>query len=382
MLAQGAACAIRDRSARLDRGQSAVSILPTAQPSVDGDAAHRFQALQTLDAMTTGSVLLEEVLSERPTDGVWENSQIDLHRISVPWHWDRDRRAIFRGGPNGLWLLFELAGELAYTNDRAAARSPDSTEGVPSFARVRAGEILRVVDCSLPDDGLGYDPTIRADFAEVRVSAVNVAVPTLAPRPRSAPYYTVAELLFPRPTAETLLGRTESDLAFWMSIVSAPDDDLPRLLYADWLDERADPAGPVIRGCAPLWLAYAADAGGRWVIQRRRRANWQLAADELKAFADRGDTYFAGGRGYGALALNCFMRRRPQSPEGEWHCLNVVTDSGNPAPPFLNQLLLNTFLARGLAEQRTHRRPASPQRPPHRPDGLRRLPDSASVVTA
>src|SRR5947209_6043535 len=34
---------------------------------------------------------------------------------------------------------------------------------------------------------------------------------------------------------------SESD-PFLAAILGAPDDDLPRLIYADWLDERGDPA--------------------------------------------------------------------------------------------------------------------------------------------
>jgi uncharacterized protein (TIGR02996 family) len=35
--------------------------------------------------------------------------------------------------------------------------------------------------------------------------------------------------------------------AFLAAVVAAPHDDLPRLVYADWLDERRDPRGEFIR---------------------------------------------------------------------------------------------------------------------------------------
>jgi len=35
--------------------------------------------------------------------------------------------------------------------------------------------------------------------------------------------------------------------AFLAAVLAAPDDDLPRLIYADWLDERGDPRGEFIR---------------------------------------------------------------------------------------------------------------------------------------
>src|SRR5438874_7243327 len=38
-----------------------------------------------------------------------------------------------------------------------------------------------------------------------------------------------------------------ADAAFLRAIRAAPDDDLPRLIYADYLDERGDPRGEFIR---------------------------------------------------------------------------------------------------------------------------------------
>src|SRR5688572_23204038 len=37
------------------------------------------------------------------------------------------------------------------------------------------------------------------------------------------------------------------DEAFIRAIVDAPGDDAPRLVYADWLDERGDPRGAHLR---------------------------------------------------------------------------------------------------------------------------------------
>src|SRR5262249_8893949 len=37
------------------------------------------------------------------------------------------------------------------------------------------------------------------------------------------------------------------DDAFLQAILEAPDDDTPRLIYADWLEERGDPRGEFIR---------------------------------------------------------------------------------------------------------------------------------------
>ena len=37
------------------------------------------------------------------------------------------------------------------------------------------------------------------------------------------------------------------DEAFIRAIVDSPGDDTPRLVYADWLDDRADPRGAYLR---------------------------------------------------------------------------------------------------------------------------------------
>ncbi len=37
------------------------------------------------------------------------------------------------------------------------------------------------------------------------------------------------------------------DEAFIRVIVDSPGDDTPRLVYADWLDDRGDPRGPYLR---------------------------------------------------------------------------------------------------------------------------------------
>ncbi len=39
----------------------------------------------------------------------------------------------------------------------------------------------------------------------------------------------------------------ETEAAFWAAVEAAPDDDLPKLVLADWLDERGDPRGACLR---------------------------------------------------------------------------------------------------------------------------------------
>src|SRR5215203_7291502 len=44
-----------------------------------------------------------------------------------------------------------------------------------------------------------------------------------------------------------MTGRAMDEAAFWAAIAAAPDDDLPKLVFADWLDERGDPRGACLR---------------------------------------------------------------------------------------------------------------------------------------
>ena len=57
---------------------------------------------------------------------------------------------------------------------------------------------------------------------------------------------------------------TAAETAFWAAIAAAPDDDLPKLVFADWLDERGDSAGPCLR----------------WVVAERQAACVRLARHE------------------------------------------------------------------------------------------------------
>src|SRR6516162_6088198 len=58
--------------------------------------------------------------------------------------------------------------------------------------------------------------------------------------------------------------------AFLHEILAHPDDDAPRLIYADWLDEHNDPRGEFIRiQCA---LAQLSDEDPhRWPLEQREQ---------------------------------------------------------------------------------------------------------------
>ncbi len=60
------------------------------------------------------------------------------------------------------------------------------------------------------------------------------------------------------------------DEAFLQAILEAPDDDTPRLIYADWLEEQDDPRGEFIRVQCQL-ARLAQDDPGRPTLEERER---------------------------------------------------------------------------------------------------------------
>lgn len=102
-------------------------------------------------------------------------------RIPLPDSWEGGQCATFRGGAKGLWLQFNQDAQLAYTTNRYLLNEQSSEHAfyislTPILLQFRAGQQVRVVDHRLQDDGLGYEPTVRADFAEVCVSPPDAAV--------------------------------------------------------------------------------------------------------------------------------------------------------------------------------------------------------------
>jgi len=44
-----------------------------------------------------------------------------------------------------------------------------------------------------------------------------------------------------------MLPSEAEEAGFWNAIAEAPEDEVPRLIFADWLEERNDPRGPLLR---------------------------------------------------------------------------------------------------------------------------------------
>src|SRR5262245_27467685 len=64
------------------------------------------------------------------------------------------------------------------------------------------------------------------------------------------------------------------------AVLAAPDDDGPRLVYADWLSERGDPRGELIQ------VQIARDHGGGELAEREAEL-WRVHGEEWRApYAD------------------------------------------------------------------------------------------------
>src|SRR5205814_2983442 len=59
-----------------------------------------------------------------------------------------------------------------------------------------------------------------------------------------------------------------ADAAFLRAIRDRPDDDLPRLVYADYLDERGDPRGEFIRLQCEVARADGSPPRARELVRR------------------------------------------------------------------------------------------------------------------
>jgi uncharacterized protein (TIGR02996 family) len=80
------------------------------------------------------------------------------------------------------------------------------------------------------------------------------------------------------------------DAAFLEAIRAAPDDDAPRLIYADWLDERGDPRGEFIRvQCGRVRLPETDPRRAALAARAREllEANWGKWVVPLGAFVGR-----------------------------------------------------------------------------------------------
>jgi uncharacterized protein (TIGR02996 family) len=264
---------------------------------------------------------------------------------------ERQLEASYRGwspAPNGfatfqaqdgeMWLRFERDAELRYMNVSAVVASVRQGNRVhpDPVLQVRAGQLVRVVDANRADDGLGHEPTVRADRCEVYVSDAAAATRVMMhaiPSPEGA---------------GRAFQRIADDVAFWKAMIAAPEDELPRLIYADYLEERGDPAAAIVRGTEPLVLRFWVLEDGPWEERNKRPANWKTVVSDFRTFAMSGGAHIEPG--YERLSMRQFIDEGRGI--GQWRYLTVSGGSDEPLPPFVNYLLLQLALSLMLKRAR------------------------------
>lgn len=170
--------------------------------------------------------------------------QAAYHQLSFP-AWDR----LFRGEPVQRPYLTQpelSAVQRRYDKLMEEMAALWETELYSLRAWERYWRMFQLSTLSWPDRPPNYDVD-DAEMAEGGTMPLFFGLVRLDPAMARKDFRAVAER-YDEERAKLLadpLGGDEA--AFWRAVAAAPDDDLPRLVYADRLDERGDPFGGWIR---------------------------------------------------------------------------------------------------------------------------------------
>lgn len=114
-------------------------------------------------------------------------------------------------------------------------------------------------------ESLVIGENVRLTVVEVQDDKVRLGIvaPTGVPIQRLE----FLELIRDRPT---LVSRSAEEAGLLRAILDDPADDVPRLIYADWLEDRGDPRGEFIRVQCEL-ASLDGDDPRRQVLRERER---------------------------------------------------------------------------------------------------------------
>ena len=110
------------------------------------------------------------------------------------------------------------------------------------------------------------------------------------------------------------------EAAFLAAIQAAPHDLAPRLVYADWLDDRGDPRGELIR-IEEEMLSLPAFADRYWELKPRRNELRELADPDWRA-----------AFGYGTVARPLFGHGVPDDWKGRWRLIRAAVEHRHGIP--------------------------------------------------
>jgi uncharacterized protein (TIGR02996 family) len=110
------------------------------------------------------------------------------------------------------------------------------------------------------------------------------------------------------------------EAAFLNAVRAAPSDQAPRLVYADWLDERADPRGELIRVEEEM-RSLPAFADRYWELKPRRNG-----------LRERADPDWLAALGYGTVVRPLFGHGVPDDWKGRWRLIREFVERWHGIP--------------------------------------------------
>jgi len=139
----------------------------------------------------------------------------------------------------------------------------------------------------------GLHDHLLPEYYNVDLNAVWGVVEQDLPKLRN----TIESLLRELSAPPDFVVMTTEEEAFLQAVINRPDDDLPRLVYADWLDERGDPRGEFIRVQVDLSRGAVEERHGATLGERERDLLFRHRSAWLGRLSGnwRGDAVFDRG---------------------------------------------------------------------------------------
>ena len=184
---------------------------------------------------------------------------------------------VYRIAPNGKAAQAGL--DLAQRGAFSAARiSPDRTwlgascqgsERDPYTVQIDLRDPMRVAaSCTCPSYQHPCKHALGLLMLAVRFPGQFETAEPAAPRPGTA-------AVEPRPTAEPPADPATLEEAFLQAIFAEPDEDTHRLAYADWLEERGEPAGVARAEFIRVQIELAREGPGSVELRKREKKLWE-----------------------------------------------------------------------------------------------------------
>lgn len=162
-----------------------------------------------------------------------------------------------------------------------------------------------------------------------------------------------------RVQAPAIATNANEEDALLAAIVAAPDDDAPRLVYADWLQERGDARGEFIRLQIELARSKKPPQQLRDRVQAMLESSWGNYAGELKKHTSK--DAFARGFPYRVRLTGAAFAKHGERFFTRWPLDRLFFDNPRFTPAQLEQLVSTPAISRvrslALAQQNPSAKP-------------------------